>query len=127
MGAIVGDALKASLNNTTHWPNGGRRTYAWLGDPTLRLQVTAPTRELKATRGAGGMVELRWTSSRASDVQYYVYWSLNGSQGPFKRLNTAPLSVTTFKDTNAQNGSALYQVRAAELVVTGSGSEGWCF
>jgi hypothetical protein len=97
------------------------RTTALLGDPTLRARLTAPPGQPTATRTAGA-TRLGWQASPEATAGYLVYRSARGLDGPFERLNPAPVTGTSLTDAAAPAGRQLYAVRAAELVSTGSGS-----
>jgi fibronectin type 3 domain-containing protein len=90
-----------------------------MGDPTLRLKVTAPPAGLFGkTSGTG--VNLTWNPSPEVDVQYYVYRSSNSLNGPWASLTIT--SSTNYTDNPAPPGAKTYQVRASKLAVSGSGS-----
>ena len=91
-----------------------------LGDPTLRLFRVTPPTNLKAIR-AGSAVTLTWLPSSEANRGYYVYRSTNGLAGFTTPLNSAPTLALSFADTTTAT-NLLYQVRAAKLQVTGSGS-----
>lgn len=126
-GFPIGDAMvKTSLGQSSHMgdePIGYNtiRLLAVLGDPTLRLRVTAPARDVKGS-AKGNRVTLTWTSPHTPAPQYLVYRSVNGLDGPFSRLTANAGEATTFTDTAAPRGAKLYQVRVAERVLMPGGS-----
>jgi hypothetical protein len=91
-----------------------------LGDPTLRLQTVAPPSGLAAAP-AQGTVTLSWSASPDHVVGYHVYRSADPA-GPFVRLTSAPVSATSFVDSNTNNGSTTYMVRAVALQTSPSGT-----
>ena len=91
-----------------------------LGDPTLRLFRVTPPTNLKAIR-AGSAVTLTWLPSSEANRGYYVYRSTNGLAGFTTPLNSAPVPALSFTDTTSAT-NLLYQIRAAKLQTTGSGS-----
>ncbi len=97
------------------------RNCSLLGDPTLRLFVTAPPRRLTAAR-AGNRVNLAWTPSPDAAQGYLVYRSENGLSGPFVRVSASPVAGSAFADPSAPSGPLLYQVRACQLLTTGCGA-----
>jgi hypothetical protein len=101
--------------------SGVDNTYmAWLGDPTLRVQILAPASSLRLSTN-GSNVQLSWTSSVEAS-QYFVYRSTTGIDGGFSRITAdGPISGSTYTDTNAP-ASAIYMVRALALKTTASGS-----
>ncbi len=114
VGEPLGNALLLSARD-----HASTRTTFILGDPTLRLAVVPPPRELKAARSAGS-VRLTWSPAE-SGTSFHVYRSAAES-GPFARLNAAPLSETDFADESAGRGRRFYQVRSLVLTTTGAGA-----
>ncbi len=98
------------------------RMLSILGDPTLRAHVVPPPSNPTAT-GSGRPISLSWTASPESNVEYHVYRSANGIDGPFVHLTAiSTVTGTTFVDSFAPNGTKLYQIRAAKRELSGSGS-----
>jgi hypothetical protein len=91
-----------------------------LGDPTLRFQVIAPPSGLTPTTNQGS-VSLAWTPSAEAGAQYFVYRSTNGLGGDFPRLSQA-INTVGYTDSSPPAGQKTYQVRAAKVITTGSGS-----
>ena len=123
LGEPLGQALLATVNAeyglATFHPQS--RTSAILGDPTLRFFVTAPPRDLSAAK-VGSTVNLSWNAPPGSPMTFYVYRATE-MEGIFSApLNSAPLLNTGFQDVGAPAGNKVYQVRAAERIVSGSGS-----
>jgi hypothetical protein len=83
--------------------------------------VSAPPAEATGRR-RGGSVELRWEASPDAGAGYFVFRSTTGANGPFEQITAVPVSNTTFTDDDPPGGRKVYQVRAAQLVVTGAGS-----
>ncbi len=96
------------------------RTTFQLGDPTLRTILTAPPGAAAAHR-SGRAVELTWGASPDADAGYFVLRTTRGWDGPFELLNPQPVTGTRYTDASAPAGRLVYQVRAAQRVVTGSG------
>lgn len=115
-GAPIGDACVRTARG-----KNSVRTTSLLGDPTLRLQVTAPPAGLEARR-EGDAVRLTWKPSPEPGAKYFVYRSLNALEGPTQKLVSAPLADAAYVDTAAPEGRKFYQVRALVPVTTGSGS-----
>jgi hypothetical protein len=122
LGEPLGNGQLATANNLTQSPFGPRRVLSIMGDPTLRLQITAPVSNLAAATNAQGHVVLTWNASSESDVQYLVYRSTNSFDGPFTRLTANPVSATTSTDTAPPTSQKLYHVRTLKIAVSGSGS-----
>jgi hypothetical protein len=122
VGETLGDCLVRTANDTDLTPYALRRSLAVMGDPTLRLNVTAPPSNLVATTNAGNIV-LNWNSSPETSPLYHVYRSTNGLDGTFTRLTTnGPTTSATYTDTSPPSGQKTYSVRALNLMITGSGS-----
>ena len=119
MGDPIGVGVRLFLNNTNLYRRGGSIVPEYLGDPSLRLQNTAPADKLTA-RKSRGKVSLEWKAAPGPDVQYFVYRS-GGLGEPFERI-AGPVSDARFVDPQPERGKNLYEVRAARRVVTGSGS-----
>ncbi len=118
LGEAIGTGLQRTIAN---FGNPFSVDIFLLGDPTLRVQITAPASNLTAT-AAGSTVSLAWTPSPEGASQYFVYRSTNGVPGDFVRLTSQPLASTTYTDSPAPSGQKTYEVRALKGVTTGSGS-----
>jgi len=118
--AAVGEPLATGLVSTAQGRQSVRTTYL-LGDPTLRLLVTPPPKNLVA-RQVGRRVSLRWMASPSTGALYAVYRSNTGIAGPFVRLTPGPITETEFTDNEAPAGRKTYMVRALVPTTTGSGS-----
>lgn len=119
-GLAVGDTLGSGFVRTARGAASTRTTYL-LGDPTLRAVVTAPPIKANA-RARNENVELNWGASPDASDGYVVYRSLNGLDGPHERVTRDPLTFPRFTDERPPRGRKLYQVRALQRVVTGSGA-----
>ncbi|MCD6338796.1 MAG: hypothetical protein J7M29_05380 [Verrucomicrobia bacterium] len=98
------------------------RTVFLLGDPTLRFYTTPPPSGGEARREGGG-VKLRWRPSPAPGARHFVYRSEEGLDGEFKLLTPEGLNAAEFVDpAPPQSGRAVYLIRAAERLATGSGT-----
>lgn len=95
------------------------RFQSILGDPTLRLHRVTPPSAPQAERN-GGEVTLNWQPSPDVSCVYFVYRSANGLDGFGEPLGPAT-SANTWTDA-PDKFPVTYQVRAARLQVTGSGS-----
>ena len=126
LGAPIGFSARLTQNNRrdglyhNQMNNGAAQIHiALMGDPTLRMHVVPPPGSTAAFR-QGSIVSLAWQPSTDSVLGYNIYRS-SSMEGPFKKLNEAPINGTTFADT--QPGQAdIYMVRALKLEVSGSGS-----
>ena len=126
LGETIGFGARLTQNNG---PNGlyqneinsaaGQIHVALMGDPTLRLHVLAPPRDLEATTH-GYSIALSWLPSTDSVIGYHVYRS-PGPNGPFTRLTSTPITTTKYNDAGGTTASS-YMVRAVSLQTSPSGS-----
>ncbi|MCL5098227.1 MAG: hypothetical protein M1608_12010 [Candidatus Omnitrophica bacterium] len=122
LGDSIGTCVLRTLNDTEGTVFNTRDICLELmGDPTLRMQLVSPAQSLSATQN-GQSVTLSWTPSTNAYAQYYVYRSSNGLDGPFIKLTDNPVCTSAYTDANPPAGAKMYQVRAALLNNTGSGS-----
>jgi hypothetical protein len=133
MGAWRFDPLGAGLELGSAWrervntflkPSMARqsaRATEILGDSTLRFPVLAPPSAFTGAR-SGGLVHLSWTASPEPGCTYNIYRASSGISSEFVRLNSAPLTGTTFSEPPVSRGSKLYMLRAVKVTETGSGS-----
>jgi hypothetical protein len=63
------------------------RWMALMGDPTLRAQITSPASNLSGNNGTN--ITLTWAAAPESDVQYYVYRSVNNLDGPWTNVGSS--------------------------------------
>lgn len=119
LGEPVGAGFVRSINQSQRETHANAYV-AYLGDPTLRLQVLAPPAELRNVSAEQAAIE--WDRSPETNALYFVYRSSNHLDGPWQRVTDVPLTGTNFVDLAAPPGPKLYQVRAAKLTATGSGS-----
>lgn len=123
LGGTLGDSQLLTANESVRYrdPNRGTtRTLTLFGDPTLRLHVVPPVKGLRGQRSGKG-VRLSWAEGEAGVLGWNVYRSAEGANGPYVRVNEALVAERVFQDTEVPPG-AMYMVRAAQLVTTGSGS-----
>ena len=121
LGETLGDGLVKTANDARQ----GRscRTTFLLGDPTLRLNILAPPRNLTASRDLRGAVKLGWRASLDPAVKYFVYRAPAQNGSPrYDLLTPEPVASTTYTDPAATSGPITYQVRAVALTVSGCGS-----
>jgi hypothetical protein len=120
LGETVGSGFLRTLNDIKQDIGYYNVYQAWIGDPTLRVQISLTPTSLVAVRTNATNVVLNWTGS-AEPSQYYVYRSTNGLDGWFTRIAANPIGTTTYTETNAPSG-ALYMVRGLNVKSTASGS-----
>ncbi len=125
MGETIGYGIRLSQNNNGLYQNQVNRQLrgvhiALMGDPTLRLHQVAPPGDV-GVAVANGTATLTWHASPDAVLGYHVYRAAS-FDGPFTRLTDSPVSGTSFTDSSAADGSALYMVRAVTLQAGPSGS-----
>lgn len=135
MGETIGYAVRASQNGPlpggTALTPGGPRWGAYppfggvhtglMGDPSLRLHVVEPPRNLAAT-SANGRVSLVWSASRESDLIGYQVYRAASPQGPFSKVSAAPSTSPTYTEmaTAGQTYSYLVKTLVLERVPGGT-------
>ena len=122
-GETIGYVARSAMNNTglyqTQINSSANRIHiALMGDPTLRLHPVAPVRNLSGS-ASDRSVALKWTASSDSNIVGYHVYRGSLARG-FSRVTSAPVTSTSFTDTNG-SGSAAYMVRAIKLEDTTSG------
>lgn len=127
LGGTFGEVIRLKQNNTTTYgqydPNfSGGVHIALMGDPTLRLFAVSPPSALTITTDGDRHPVLAWHASTDSpQVRYYVYRAAD-KDGPFTRVTPRPITQTTWTDTSITSVTFTYQVKAAKLETTASGS-----
>lgn len=143
LGKTIGEAWSKTLNDAWMWPfvsirlhpiygtdnpvytgelwQGGYVFSPLLGDPTLRQAPPAPPGTLTG-QPVGGEIWLGWAASPESGAQYHVYRSNLGIGGVWTRLNTAPVTGTSFVDPSPPPGAPVYLVRTLAIREVASGS-----
>lgn len=117
----AGEPLGTVFVGTARGDASTRTTYI-IGDPTLRMQVTAPPSNLTGERQGRDGVALSWTPSAAAGATYAVYRLPRDEDEYPQRLNETPLSAPRFLDADPGRGRQTYLVRTLAPVTTGSGS-----
>ena len=121
LGGTTGDGLLQSFQDSQWSLTAQKRELTILGDPTLRLNYTAPPAQPKTSKQSSGGITLSWTPSPEPDAQYWVYRS-TGKSDDFVRLTPAPIQDAAYSDNAAGVGQKTYLIKAVQLVQTGSGS-----
>jgi hypothetical protein len=125
IGEPIGYGIRASQNNGGLYQNQAQRQLrgvhlALLGDPTLRMYVLPPARDL-VLQTSGNDVILTWSASSDPVVGYHVYRGATAN-GPFARLTETPLTELRFAEARPGPEAAVYMVRAIALQTGPSGS-----
>ena len=86
-----------------------------LGDPTLKMYLYDPPKNLVTAIVNDTTVHLSWSASNdVNATGYYVYRSASISS-PFALLNPNPVSTLNFTDNTPLIGKNIYMVRAVKL------------
>lgn len=131
-GETLGYSMRASMNsqfntfsNPVYSPvnfGGGGTHCGLLGDPSLRMHVVEPPRNLVAT-SASGSVNLAWTASTETPLLGYHVYRAATPAGPFTRLTPTPLPTPSYADTTATAGLPYtYLVRTLKLETAPGGT-----
>lgn len=130
MGETVGFMTRVSMNagltgGGSYTPGGSSFRgihIALMGDPALRMHAVEPPRHLTAA-STSGQVFLNWAASSESALQGYHVYRATTPAGPFAKLTSSPLAITTFNDSTVTAGSAYtYLVRTLKLESVPGGS-----
>lgn len=125
MGETLGFSIRQSMNSQfsavsnpiytpINFPGGGTH-LGLMGDPTLRMHVVEPPRNLMAT-SASGSVTLAWSASAEPNVLGYHVYRSNSADGPFVRLSPSPLATPLYTDSTVSAGSPYtYMVRTLKM------------
>jgi hypothetical protein len=121
LGETIGYGAKLSMNGQVYHPHQHEREVhiALMGDPTLRLHPVIPPGNLSALKNGTGVV-LTWQNSSDSAIQGYNVYRATSANGPFTKVNSAPIQSNTF--TESENLGSTYMVRAVKLESTPSGT-----
>jgi hypothetical protein len=129
MGLNIGYSTWRTMNNaslylplTDGWQGSiGRGHLGLMGDPSLRMHMTAPPSNLTITN-VGGSAVFAWNASSES-VQGYHLYAIDPTSGTPTRITTTPLTSTSYQPgTIPFVAGRQYMVRAVRLRVTQSGS-----
>ncbi len=126
LGGTFGETIRLRQNNATTYKPFDRYVggvpIALMGDPTLRLFAVKPPSALTLGTDSGHRPVLTWAASTDSPLLgYHVYRGVD-ERGPFRRLTSDPLTQTMWTDESVVSGTFTYQVKAAKLEVTPSGT-----
>jgi hypothetical protein len=142
MGDPIGTSLILSQNNNgqylaniyypSNYPNGllymtGLRGVhiALMGDPTLKmyLERIPQPKNLQLSQLENGHISVKWEAPDANNhYEYFVYRAKSDNPTNFVLLNQVAIPDTQFEDIFNYDGNLIYQVKAAKLVTSRSGS-----
>ncbi|MCB9244988.1 MAG: T9SS type A sorting domain-containing protein [Flavobacteriales bacterium] len=131
LGETIGYCTRLTQNNERR---NGPETYtastfennihiALMGDPTLRMYMFDPPKNLTlTTNGSRNEVAISWTPSAADGViGYHLYYSWSPT-GPYVKVNHDLITANQYNHTAPFDGDVYYMVRAERLETTPSGS-----
>jgi|GEM_PF-1465637 len=127
LGETIGFSVKQSQNNTGIYDPGsanhlGGIHMVLMGDPSLRLHMVFPINNLSINQVQGGL-QLDWMASTDNAIVGYNIYRSDTISGNFVRLNTNPVTATSYVDnTPSTTLNNLYMVRAVKLETEASGS-----
>ena len=131
-GETVGYSMRVSMNsqfssfsNPVYSPinfAGGGTHCGLLGDPSLRMHIVEPPRNLAAT-SASSQVNLAWSPSTETALLGYHVFRADDPAGPFTRLTTTPLAAPAYTDATGLAGqSYTYLVRTLKSETSPGGT-----
>jgi hypothetical protein len=129
LGETIGYGLLLTQNNPggLYFASPTNITGKWIhnalmGDPTLRNDIVSPVTNVIATRVANNCY-ISWSASTQSNVIGYHLYMKNDSSSRYVRLNSSPLTSTTYTDNCLLfKGIYSYMVRALVRENNTSGS-----
>jgi hypothetical protein len=122
LGECIGlSALDRMKLRDTYIPENYGKGYLHaelLGDPTLKMYLYEPPKDLAVSTTDNKVVNVSWAASDEPNVTgYYIYRS-TALGTPFTLLNTSAVSGLSFADSTAPTGKNYYMVRAVKLQKT---------
>lgn len=125
LGKSVGYSAKITQNNVSTYFAGafGNGVHIGLmGDPTLKLHVVAPVKNVHADAISNKTeVKLDWDAVVDNVSRYYIFRS-DSLKGFYALHDSVDASKTTYTDVKPKVGKSAYMVRAAKLENTTNGS-----
>ncbi|MGB8170115.1 MAG: DNRLRE domain-containing protein [Chthoniobacteraceae bacterium] len=131
-GETLGYSMRLSMNsqfssvsNPIYTPvnfGGGGTHCGLLGDPSLRMHIVEPPRDLTAT-SASNQVSLAWSASAETALLGYHVYRAASPSGPFTRLTSTPLATPAYVDATVTAGQTYtYMVRVVKLETSPGGT-----
>lgn len=133
LGFSIGECLLLTQNNSSRYlANSNEKgvTIALMGDPTLRLHMITPPKNLKAIKTTHNRVELKWESSteyKSKDFLGYHVYRFDSSEGDkfgrYKKISQAIIVDTAYIDSFPHAPMMNnYMVKAVKLEEIASGT-----
>lgn len=128
LGENIGYCVRRSQNSPQNSPYYSPLSFmqrnihmALMGDPTLRMHVIAPAKNLEASLGLN-QAQLTWSSSADTVLGYHVFKSRN-QFGRYEKVNSAIITDTFFTDPCVVEADTFfYMVRVVRLESSPAGS-----
>lgn len=113
-GNLIPNAWIAALDyQNAQFDNSDYQDGVWLIQ-NVRPTTQAPAvNNLKASSSAG-QVTLQWTAAKDTSLQGYNIYRSETPGGPFTKLNSSPVSGTSFVDSSPAGTTEYYQVSAVD-------------
>ena len=123
MGFPIGySAMKTqNSNNGIYIPGPQLVHVALLGDPTLRLHPAKPPTDLTIINSDGGPI-LSWEMPEDEEVEAFHIYRSDSLKGKFTRINSVPVTETSYVDNRPLYGENFYMVRGLKLEESASGT-----
>ncbi len=129
LGYTIGYSTKVSQNNQALYESNGKHGYRYvhvslLGDPTLRMHVEAPAKNLYLSSEVSmdsSKVFLTWEDDNERLIGFNIYRS-NDIYKKFEKINDNIITDYNFVDRNPMPGKNIYSLRAVRLTETATGS-----
>lgn len=86
-----------------------------MGDPTLRVRMVAPPRNVTVGMDGADNV-ISWTAAADTNIQgYHVYRAAKTNLNDFTRLTSTPVAGRSYRDVSAASNTYGYMVRTVKL------------
>jgi hypothetical protein len=94
------------------------KTFLLFGDPAMKLKVPLPTAPTAPTGQVSGLsVTLTWgasTDANGGAVAGYNVYRSTTPNGPYTKVNTAPIDNTRYADSTVQSGTYYYVIKSED-------------
>ena len=122
LGETIGYSMLLEANSGPYAHNyaNGYVHIGFMGDPTLRLDIIQPPKNLQLTEN-DRKVDLSWTASADNVLGYHVYRKKR-FEDLYERMTTDLVTTTSYSDTPDSAREYYYCVRAVRLEEGYSGS-----
>jgi hypothetical protein len=125
IGMPIGFCARLTQNNGDSYATGPSPNsihIALMGDPTLKMNVISPPKNLTAVDEGLNRVQLSWLASADENIRGYNVYKAHDVKGPYVLANESPVNGTAYLDTIPFSGKNIYLVQAVKIEVTPAGS-----